>query len=189
MASIGLSKPYISTYTYSGSAISYGTPAQMAKAVEVSIEADNTDPVVLYADNGVAESVAVFSSGTLTLTVDELELATVATMFGLNTTASTTPAGTTLVFPADNVAPFLGFGVVRKYMKAGEIKYEAIVLPKIQFQVPGISASTQGETVEFETPELTANIYKDDASTPVWVKRGVFATEANAVTWLSAQIS
>ena len=189
MASIGLSKPYISTYTNSGTSITYGTPAQLAKAVEVSIEADNTEPVILYADNGVAESLALFSSGTLTLTVDELELSTVATIFGLNTSESTTPAGTTLVFPAEMTTPFLGFGIVRKYMKGGSIKYEAVVLPKVQFQIPTVAVTTQGETIEFATTELTATIYKDDASTPNWIKRGVFSSEDNAVTWLSAQIS
>ena len=37
--------------------------------------------------------------------------------------------------------------------------------------------------------ELTATIFKDDAATPNWLKRGVFSSEDNAVTWLSAQIS
>lgn len=190
MARVGLSKPFYAEYTYGGTpaAISYSDGANFAKAVELSIEVDDTEPVRLYADNGVAESVSAFANGTLTLTVDDLTLAETAALLGLTTASSTTPAGTTLADLAENVPPMLGFGIVVKKIKNGTAKYMAIVLPKVQFNVPADAAVTQGETVEFATQELTATIYKTDGDTPVWRKRGEFSTEADAVTWIKGEL-
>ena len=146
MARVGLSKPFYAEYTYGGTpaAISYSDGANFAKAVELSIEVDDTEPVRLYADNGVAESVSAFANGTLTLTVDDLTLAETAALLGLTTASSTTPAGTTLADLAENVPPMLGFGIVVKKIKNGTAKYLAIVLPKVQFNVPADAAVTQG---------------------------------------------
>lgn len=192
MARVGLSKPFYAKYAYGGTpaVVSYSDGANFAKAVELNIEVDDTEPVRLYADNGVAESVSAFSNGTLTLTVDDLTLSETAALLGLTTSSSSSPApvGTTLADLAENVPPMLGFGIVVKKIKGGQPKYLAIILPKVQFNVPADAAVTQGETVEFATQELTATIYKTDGDTPVWRKRGEFSTEADAIAWIQGEL-
>ena len=42
------------------------------------------------------------------------------------------------------------------------------MLPKIQFANPGISAVTQGETIEWQTKELTATVMRDDTADHSW---------------------
>ena len=72
MATIGLSKPYYAKYAANGSTVTYSGGAVIGKAVELSMELENADTNVLYADNGAAESASVFAGGTLTLTTDDL---------------------------------------------------------------------------------------------------------------------
>ena len=47
-------------------------------------------------------------------------------------------------------------------------KWVALVYPKIQFQNTGDAASTQGETIEWQTPELSATIMRDDTAKHAW---------------------
>lgn len=189
MAVIGLSKPYFATYTNTSGTVSYGTPTVLAKACEVSIELDEAESVILYADNGPAEIASGFSGGTLTLTIDELSLETAAAILGLETGSSTTPAGTTLTFGGISAAPYLGFGVVVKKQVNNVPKWLAVILHKVQFQTPGLEAVTQGETVEFQTPELTATILRDDTADSNWCTQGMFATEADAVSFITNTLS
>ena len=184
MANIGLSQPYYSTYTESSGTITYGTAKKLGKATTVDLSIDNKDPEKLYADNGVAETLSLFSSGTVTLGIDELDLATAAEILGLSAPSSS--GGIT--FTADAVAPYVGLGFIVKKIKAGTIKYRAIAFFTAQFKPVDFSVNTQGETVEFQTPELEATIMKDDSSTPQWSWWEDFDTESAALSALQAKI-
>lgn len=189
MAVIGLSKPFYATYTNSSGTVTYGDPVSLAKACEVSIEVEEGEDIVLYADNGPAETASGFAGGTLTLTIDELSLASAAAILGLTTASSTTPAGTTMAMSANSVAPYLGFAVVVKKQVSGSVKYLAVILHKVQFQTPNIVATTQGENIEFQTPELTATILRDDSSSALWCSQGQFDTEADAITYINSVLT
>lgn len=72
MATIGLDKLYYAPITEdSNGNETYGTPVQLAKAIsaELSIELNEA---TLFADDGQAEAVKEFKSGTLSLGVDDL---------------------------------------------------------------------------------------------------------------------
>ena len=185
MANVGLSKPFYASYSVSGSTVTYGTPAALGKAVSASIELDSADPTVLYADNGPSESYSTFAGGTLNLTIDNLSLEAAGAILGITPTSSTTPAGSTMDFPADQNIPYVGFAVIAKKVVSGATKYLAIILPKVQFQMPNDTYETQGETITFNTPELSATIMRDDTASGIWKKYGEFATEADAVTWIN----
>ena len=47
-------------------------------------------------------------------------------------------------------------------------KWVALVYPKIQFQNTGDAAVTQGESIEWQTPELTAALMRDDTVKHAW---------------------
>ena len=55
-----------------------------------------------------------------------------------------------------------------KKQQNGATKWVAIVLPKIQFQNSGDAATTQGESIEWQTQELSANILRDDTALHEW---------------------
>ena len=72
MAKIGLSKPYFAKYSNTGSTVTYAEGALMGKAVELSLELEEGDDNILYADNGPAESANTFSGGSLTVVVQQV---------------------------------------------------------------------------------------------------------------------
>lgn len=184
MANIGLSKPYFATYTNNNGTISYGTPLVLGKAIDVDISLDGKEPQILYADNGPAESVTTFGGGTVTLGIDEMALESAAAVLGL-----TKGTGDELTFPADISAPYGGLGFVAKKVHNGVIKWRAVILHKVQFMIPDVALTTQGETVEFQTPELSATILRDDQTPAEWSTWGDYATEAAAVAAITAFFS
>jgi len=184
MANIGLSQPYAALYSVTAGAISYSGLAKLGKATTVNVTIDGKDPQILYADNGPAESLTLFGGGTVTLGIDELDLATAAKVLGLAAPASN--GGITFV--ADAVAPYMGLGFVTKKIVGGAIKYRVVILYKVQFKTPDFSVDTQGETVSFQTPELEASILRDDATPAKWSMWQDYDTEAAALAALQTAL-
>lgn len=195
MATIGLSKPYFSVYSASGSTVSYSDGGLMGKAVEVDIEIEVSEDNNLYADNGVAETDRTFSSGTLTITTDDLDQKVSKVMLGLKEETLTGVDGVTdsdvsrLIFDDDQVVPYLGFGVVIKKVRNGVTKWRAVILKKVMFAVPSDAATTQGESIEWQTPELTATIMRDDSAKHPWKEEATFTTEAQAEAYIKHTLS
>jgi len=190
MARTGLSKSYYAIYAVTDGVISYSNGGLLGKAVDAEIELEDSDPDIFYADNGPAESAAVFGGGSLTITNDRLSLAPVAAILGLEVAAITTPnAGNHIQFPADLTPPYVGYGTIRKDVVDGQAKYTAVILYKVQFAIPSLSLATQGETVEFEGNELTATILRNDATPALWMDWAEFATEAAAEAYIKAALN
>lgn len=189
MARIGLLKPRVAKYSASGTTVTYSDGQILSKAISHDLSLENTDPVKLFADDGACESVSGFSSGTLTIVVDELPMAEAGLIFGITPESISTPSGTGLTFDDDAQAPYLGYGVIVPQIRNGERSWMAVLLTKIVFNITGDTFSTKGETIEFQTPELTATVLRDDTAKHAWRKYAVFASEANADAWLNAQLS
>ena len=189
MANIGLSKPYYAIYSATGSAVSYSDGGLLGKAVELSMELEGADANILYADNGPAESASQFAGGTLTITTDDLLPEPTAAILGLTLQAIdndeiTTPTPKELVFGDSQVIPYVGFGVIVKKQQRNVTKWMGIVYPKVQFSNPGIEATTQGETIEWQTPELSATIMRDDTTAHNWCRHALLDSEADAEAYV-----
>lgn len=173
MAKIGLSKPYYAIYSNTGTTVTYSNGGVIGKYTEFSLELEDGDNNVLYADNGAAESDNSFAGGTATVTTDDLIADTMLAILGLTKEAITTTGLSTddaywLVFNDSQNTPYVGLaGIIKKKMN-GSTKYQAFILPKVQFTNPGIDAVTQGETIEWQTQELTATIMRADTADARW---------------------
>lgn len=191
MATIGLSKPYYAKYSNTGSTVSYSDGGILAKAVEFSAEIDSADDNNLYADNAIAETDRSFAGGTLTITTDDLTQEASAAILGLTAKTLTiegltTETPTELVFGESQTIPYLGFGIIIKKKHGGEYKWRAIVFNKIMFNVPSDAATTQGESIEWQTPELSATIMRDDSADHVWKRESTLDTEADAEAYIKS---
>ena len=190
MATIGLSKPYYAVYSNTGTAVSYSDGAVMGKATETNIEIETTDDNNLYADNAIAETDRSFAGGTLTLSTDDLSQAVSKAILGLREQALSEIPGVTdedvseLVYDDQQVTPYLGIGFIVKKKVNGAYKWRAVVLTKTMFSVPSDAATTQGETIEWQVPELTATIMRDDSETHIWKREATFTTEAQAEAYI-----
>ena len=186
MATIGLSKPYFAKYTNSRGTVTYSGGGLMGKYTELSIELDSQDANILYADNAAAESDQQFTGGTITVTTDDLRPETSVAVLGAKEETITAEEITTttpqwIVFDDDQAAPYVGLGGVIKKKVDGAVKWVGFVLNKVQFSTPGISAVTQGETIEWQTQALTATIMRSDAAKHPWFRMtSLMDSEADA---------
>lgn len=174
MANVGLSKPYYAKYSNSGSNVSYSDGALIGKAVSLDLSLDGGDANILYADNGAAESANSFGGGTLTLGTDDLLPAPMAAILGVAETTITgvdgvkTSGAKWLHFNDKQETPYVGFGAIAKKQINNATKWVAIIYPKIQFQNLGDALTTQGESIEWQTPEITATLMRDDTVDHEW---------------------
>ena len=194
MATIGLSKPYYAIYAEAGGVVSYSDGAVMGKATEANISIETTEDNNLYGDNGLAETDRRFANGTLTLSTTDLSQEVSKAILGLTEQAITGIDGVTdtsvkeLVYDDGQVSPYLGVGFIIKKKVNGAYKWRGVVLPKVMFSVPEDAATTQGESIEWQTPELTGTIMRDDSATHVWKKEATFTTEAQAEAYIKARL-
>ena len=195
MAKVGLSKPYYAVYSEGSGTPSYSAGAVMGKATEANIEIDTADNNNLYGDNGIAETDVQFAGGTLTPSTTDLSPEVSAAILGITPTTVSEITGVTdedvkeLVFDDNQVTPYLGVGFIVKHIVNGVTKWRGIVLTKVIFSVPPDSATTQGETIEWQVPELTGTIMRDDSAAHAWKREAMFTTEAQAETYIKDRLS
>ena len=195
MATIGLSKPYYAIYAEAGGVVSYSDGAVMGKATEANISIETSEDNNLYGDNGLAETDRRFANGTLTLSTTDLSQEVSKAILGLTEQAITGIDGVTdtsvkeLVYDDTQVTPYLGVGFIIKKKVNGVYKWRGVVLPKVMFSVPEDAATTQGESIEWQTPELTGTIMRDDSATHVWKMEATFTTEAQAEAYIKNRLS
>nr|DAP38963.1 MAG TPA: tail tube protein [Caudoviricetes sp.] len=194
MATIGLSKPYYAIYAEAGGVVSYSDGAVMGKATEANISIETTEDNNLYGDNGLAETDRRFTNGSLTLSTTDLSQEVSKAILGLTEQAITGIDGVTdtsvkeLVYDDTQVTPYLGVGFIIKKKVNGVYKWRGVVLPKVMFSVPEDAATTQGESIEWLTPELTGAIMRDDSATHMWKREATFTTEAQAEAYIKARL-
>lgn len=195
MATIGLSKPYYAKYSNAGSVVTYSEGGVMGKAVEANIEIESSEDNNLYADNTIAETDKTFTGGTLTLTTDELSQEIAKVLLGVTETEITEITGVTdeganeLIWNDDQQTPYLGVGMIIKKMVGGVLKWRAVVLTKVMFNIPADAATTQGESIEWQTPELSGTIMRDDTPKHTWKTEATFTTEAQAEAYIKDKLS
>lgn len=195
MATIGLSKPYYAIYSETGGVVSYSDGAAMGKATEANISIETTEDNNLYGDNGLAETDRRFTNGSLTLSTTDLSQEVSKAILGLTEQAITGVDGVTdtsvkeLVYDDTQVTPYLGVGFIIKKKVNGAYKWRGVVLPKVMFSVPEDAATTQGESIEWQTPELTGAIMRDDSATHMWKREATFTSEAQAEAYIKNRLS
>ena len=194
MATIGLSKPYYAVYANASGTVSYSGGAVMGKATEANIEIETSEDNNLYADNAIAETDRQFTGGTLTLSTDDLSQEVSKAILGLTEQALTDITGITdedvkeLIYDDTQVTPYLGIGFIVKKVKNGVTAWRGIVLTKVMFSIPSDAATTQGESIEWQVPELTATIMRDDSATHMWKREATFTTEAQAEAYIKDRL-
>ncbi len=195
MATIGVSKPYYAKYSAVNGAVSYSGGGVMGKMTEVEVSIETSEDNNLYADNTVAETDQSFSNGSLTLSTDDLSQEVTKDLLGVVAQALDEIEGvsdtevTELIFDDRQVTPYLGVGFIIKKRRNHADRWRAIVLTKVMFSVPSDSATTQGESIAWQVPELTGTIMRDDGETHMWKREATFTTEAQAEAYIRHRLN
>jgi len=195
MAKIGVSKPYYALYNATGNTVTYSDGGVLGRATSVDLTINTSEDNNLYADNGIAETDRAFTDGTLTLGTDDLSQDVSKAILG----ATANPLGeidgvtdkdtSELIYDDNMTYPYLGVGFIVKGQYMNAPYFRGVVLPKVMFSVPGDAAETQGETIEWQTPELTATILRDDTVGHVWKREARFTTEPQAEAYIKSLLN
>ena len=195
MAIIGVSKPYVAKYSNTENTVTYSGGQILDKLTEIDISINSAEDNNFYADNAIAESDSSFSGGTVTVNTADLGPEATALVLGITPVPISDITGVTdedvneLVFDDDQRSPYLGFGCIIKKRVNNVDKWRAIILTKIMLAVPNDAATTQGETIEWQTPQLTGTIMRDDSAKHAWKREATFTTEAQAEAYIKARLS
>lgn len=195
MAKIGASRPYYAIYNPNNGAPTYSGGGLMGALVEFNFELESTDNNNFYADNKVKESQRRFTNGTVSVTPDDLSQEVSADMLGVTPTPITDIDGITdegateLIWDDNQDSPYLGIGLIEKKQVDNQIKWRAIILTKVIFDIPSDAAVTEGEEIEWQTSELVGAILRDDSATHRWKREATFTTEAQADAYLRARLN
>lgn len=193
MAKIGVSKPFYAIYSETNGTVTYSDGGVLGKATEVDVTINTSEDNNLRADNGIAETDRAFSDGSITIGTDDLSQEVSKAILGvtekdLPTIAGITPPeGTTykeLIFDDNMETPYLGVGFIVKGQKNNKVYWRPIVFTKVMFNVPDDAATTQGESIEWQTPSLVGTILRDDSETHVWKRETRLDTEAEAAAYI-----
>lgn len=197
MAIKGLSIPIVANYAATGSNVTYSNGMVAGAAVEYTASWTTSENNPLYADNKIKENDAgTFQSGELTLGTSDLTQDISKLILGLK--EATFSYGESkevkeLVYDDDMQSPYLGFGVIELHQNDDVDEYRAVFLPKVQFALPENTATTKGETVEWQTPSITGTIYRSDQEDSnykhPWMIDAWFETESDAIAYLKAKMS
>lgn len=146
MATIGLDQLYYAKITESEDGQeTYGTPERLAKAIKAELSVELAE-AILYADDGAAEVVKEFKSGTLKLGVNDIGISAAEVLTG----AKADKNGVLISTTEDaglNVA--IGFRA-----KKSNRSYRYYWLYRVRFGVPSTNLETKGESITFQTPEI-----------------------------------
>ncbi len=152
MATIGLDKLFYAKITEDDNGDeTYATPVQMAKAMSADLSVELAE-ATLYADDGAAEIVKEFKSGTLSLGVDDIGAAVASDLTGASIDAN----GVVISTSEDGGDPVaVGFRA-----KKANGKYKYYWLYRVKFGIPATNLATKGDSITFSTPTIEGTILR-----------------------------
>ena len=178
MAKIGLNnfRYAVATVNATTGVVTYGGAKTPAKAISFNFEPTVAD-AKLYADDGLAESDSRVTGGTVTMGIDREDFETMCDLLG-----HTKDAGGEIVDDSNDAAPYVGVGRVTRMIVDGQQKFRGTVLSLVKFAEPSESDQTMGESVEFQTTELSGTM--TIPGNGKWRHRKVFDTQAAAISYI-----
>lgn len=152
MATIGLDKLVFAPITEDeNGAEMYGTPEPLAKAISAELSVELAE-ATLYADDGAAEIVKEFKSGTLSLGIDDIGVAVASKLTG-----ATIDKNHVLVSGSNDSGNPVAVGFRAKKANG---KYRYFWLYKVKFGIPATNLATKGDSITFSTPTIEGTVLR-----------------------------
>lgn len=192
MAGIGLYGVYYSKATLNSDGVlqSYGGIQTMGKAISATFEPVDTNSNPLYANNGIAEKDAAGGAGgTLNLTLDRLKADAVENLFGLTAVTSVVSGvtGNGFDFSGNELSAPVGVAFVKWSQEDNNREhYQAVIFSYVLFSPPSENYQTMGESVEWQTPELSGIVSGGAVTGSLpWKKVYEFPDQASAIQFIT----
>lgn len=194
MAGIGMYGVYYAKASLSDGVLTgyTGGAKLMGKAISASFEPKTTDANPLYANNGIAErDISAASGGDLTLTLDRLKEAAYADLYGLTVKAATVltdVGGSGFDFDGEETGNVVGVAFVRWNQEDNSrAHYQAVIYSYVLFAPPSDTYQTLGETVEWQTPEISGTVSGGAVTgTRPWKKVYEFPSQEACISFIES---
>lgn len=172
----GFGYPQVALYNAAAGVVTYSGVRDLARGVSISPQiTTSSGDNILWLDNQAAERAKPkFRSGTLPMVVDGLRIESEMMIMGIPAEATETVqvgTGKSVVFTSyDNRQniPYVGTGVTVQYQSNGIVFYQGFIYRKTQFDQFDIPAATEGQEIDWQTQNLTAQILVDDTARHAW---------------------
>lgn len=152
MATIGLDKLFYAKITEDEDGNeTYAAPASLAKAMTAELSVELAE-ATLYADDGAAEIVKEFQSGTLSLGVADIGSAVAEDLTGAKIDENKV-----LVSASEDGGDPVAVGFRAKKANG---KYRYFWLYRVKFGIPATNLTTKGESIEFSTPTIEGTVLR-----------------------------
>lgn len=152
MATIGLDKLFYSKITEDADGNeTYAIPVPLAKAISAELSVELAE-ATLYADDGAAEIVKEFQSGTLTLGIDDIGASVAGDLTG-----ATIDKNYVLISSSEDGGTPVAIGFRAKKANG---KYRYFWLYRVKFGIPATNLTTKGESIEFSTPSIEGTVLR-----------------------------
>ena len=152
MATIGLDRLYYAKITENKNGEeTYDTPVPLAKAITAELSVELAE-ATLYADDGAAEVVKEFQSGTLTLGVADIGVAAAEVLTG-----ATIDDNKVLISASEDGGAPVAIGFRAKKANG---KYRYFWLYRVKFGIPATNLQTKGDSITFSTPTIEGTVMR-----------------------------
>lgn len=152
MATIGLDRLYYAKITENENGKeTYDTPVPLAKAITAELSVELAE-ATLYADDGAAEVVKEFQSGTLSLGVADIGVATAEVLTG-----ATLDDNKVLISASEDGGAPVAIGFRAKKANG---KYRYFWLYRVKFGIPATNLQTKGDSITFSTPTIEGTVMR-----------------------------
>lgn len=194
MAGIGLYGVFYSKCVKNGGVVTGydGSVKMMGKAISAGFEPNTPEDNPLYANNGIGENdYSTGSGGTVTMTLDRLTLDTAADLYGTTvkdvevTVGDQTVKGKEIAYKGDEVSAPVGAAYIKMQQEDGVRSHEVVFYREVEMSRPSEDAQTMGETLEWQTPEVSGIVagMQGDGSQP-WYRASRWPSQEAAIAYV-----
>ena len=196
MATIGLRGATIAKYHNNNGVVTYDAPISggCSRRAELQLQFAEAE---LWGCDGLRESIREAVGGNITFEAtffsnDMQVLAFGATLkqrevtYTNDANEEVTTTITSVVYSADDEAPYIGFAVYGPDMINHEKKWSCIFVACAKFSPPNTTMATRDSSITFQTPTTTGRFLPDETTGHVIQEIAVCDTEAEAKAWCQA---
>lgn len=185
MAQFGAKRPrFAPTATTPDGALptyNYEKVVTIGKLVAANLTVTNASGEI-YGDDGLAEKVDMFASGSLELQTDDKTAEVHAALHGAALDEETDE----LADNAGNVAPRGGLTYYKTLMRNGTRVFQGVFLPLVNAVLGNDTATTKGSSITFNAATTTFNVFQ--ANNGDWRITKEFTSEADAISWCDTKL-
>ncbi len=151
-----------------------GTGVILGKLVAANLTV-NLASGELYADDGLAEQISEFSSGTIAMETDDMTDANASIVYGA------TVSDGVVTYNKNDTAPRGGLSYYKVLMRQGVKYYKGYYYPRAKATLGNDNAQTRGNAATFQTTSTSFTIFADDSGK--WRETKTFNDAASAAAW------